>query len=259
LLLGLLLLLGGCLGAEPPRITSRTGEVHLHQYATGAHIEALFVDPATPVEQTEFDSTLPTRNPPFLEVDGCKVYDFGGCTGACRAPTLVDGGSVAIEGLPQAIELGYESQSGGYDNLILDGAVLTGGTVARVHGEGRGNIPSFSAEIVVPSTISPTTTLESGLSGGLELAWSSAGDGSHVKLVLNVVPADGTTVAIACYLDDTLGRFRLPDEALARLGPAPRTVQLEVSRYRLVDVPLGDGRAVVLHSGNSVLSATMEQ
>ena len=35
----------------------------------------------------------------------------------------------------------------------------------------------------------------------------------------------------------------------------PRQLELEVSRYRLLDVPIGGGRGVVLHASYSVLSA----
>lgn len=246
----------GCGGGSA--ITSRTGEVHIHQYPTGAHIEALFVDPPTPIEETDFDSTLPVRNPPILNDGDCRTYKIGGCSsGDCRAPELVDGGRVRIEGLPQAVDMSFLPQFGSYsDPVVDDGMFLRAGMVAKVTGLGGGRVPPFESQIDVPTPIVPTSTLESGIASGLEVSWTPAGDGSRVKLLLNVVPASGDGGTITCYVDEALGRYRLPDAAIALLPPPPHTLQLEVNRYRLVEVPIGAGGSIVMHSGFAVLSAT---
>lgn len=259
--LGLGLGLGlGCNDAGAP-ITSRAGEVHLHQYTSGAHLSVLYVDPPTPLAQTEFDSSLPSVNAPIYDRGGCRVFQIASCGASCPAPGLIDGGPIEMLGLQRPVDLAFDKRLGGYTDLVVerDGGFLVGGTRATVRAQGGGKIPPWEAEMVQPMPFSPSTTLDAGLSSGLEISWPSSGsDGAGVKILVNVIADSGLSGAITCELEDAAQHFRVPDDALALLPPAPRQVQLEVSRYRLVDVPLGDGRSVVVHGAYAVLSARAE-
>ncbi len=247
------LLAGACGGA--PSISSRAGEVHLHQYSTGAHLSALFLDPPTPLAQTEFDSALPSVNAPVFDDGTCRVFVVRTCTD-CPALSVVDGGDVDVAGLPRPVDLAFHRDLGGYDDLVVDGQFLAGGAQAKVTSLGSERVPAFEASVRIPQPIAPSTTLESGLAGGLEVGWTPAG--GDVKIALTVVPIAGDVAAVTCVADEAAGRFRMSDAALALLPPPPRQLQLEVSRYQLLDVPLGDGRGVVVHGGNAVLSAVSE-
>ncbi len=252
-------LLVGCSGERP--IDHRVGEIHLHQYATGAHLQALFIDPPTPIEDTEFDSTLPGLITPSYDDGVCKVFPGGACPAPCNSPTPIDAGRVRVAGLLRPVDLGWNPSLGSYEDLVTDGDFVTVGARAVVTGAGGGGVPAFSTELVIPPRLEPTSTLDSGLGAGFEASWRPTGEALRVQILLGATqtgPTGSSYATVSCFVDDALGRFRVPDAALALLPPAPRRLQLEMSRNRLVDVSLGDGRGIVVHGGHALLTGRSE-
>jgi hypothetical protein len=241
-------------------ITSRVGELHLHQYPFGGHITPLFINPPTPMAEVQFDSALPVLRTPMLVAGDCMVYVADGCVRACLTPPApIDGGRIDIAGLAQPVTTVFHADFGGYyDDLSFDSDVLTGGTTVQVKGEGSAMVPPFATSLRLPMPITPTSTLASGLQNGLHVAWTAAGDDTRVRIELDVAPSAGNQVSVVCELTDGAQQLDLPDSVRALLPPAPRQLQLEVSRYRLTNVSLGDGRGVVVHGGYSVPSSAQE-
>jgi len=258
--LGLCVLLcAGACGGSAPVIDRRIGEVHMHQYDTGAHLSVLFIAPGTPIARTSYDSALPSVQPLLYDAEGCTVYSLSSCeNGGCKVPDPIDGGPVALDGLPRAVNLSFDEQLGGYDDLTVDGPFLPGGMKASIVAVGNAKVPAFTGHVQLPMPFSPTSTLQSGIGSGLEIGWSPTKDGSIVQVLLSSVPMAGYSMVATCTVDETTGRYRVPDAILALLPPAPRQLQLEITRYRLVDIPVGDGAGVVMHGGYSVLSALSE-
>ena len=251
---------GGSAATSTSGITTRVGEVHMHQYASGGHVDALFVDPPTPIGETSFDAASPNTIPATLDSNGCQLYlAMNGCSGtACPVSKEVDGGRVEVSGLPTPVELTYQPQFGSYTSYSTTADFLKGGVTARISGGGVGTVAAFAGEVEMPQVITPTTTLDNGIGAGLEISWAPVGDDSQVKVLLNVVPSTGYGASIVCFISENAARIRLPDAMMAHLPPAPRQLQLEVSRYRLKNVAMEGGTSVVLHGGYAVLSARAE-
>ena len=185
------------------------------------------------------------------------MYSLAACAnGGCEGPDPIDGGPVALEGLPMSVELSFDKQLGGYDDLTVEGPFVPGGKEVSIVATGGGKIPAFAGKVQLPLPFTPTSTLQSGIQAGLEVGWSPTKDGSIVQELLSAVPTMDYSVVATCTVDETAGRYRVPDAVLALMPPAPR--QLQLSRYRLVDIPVGDGAGVVVHGGYSVLSALTE-
>jgi hypothetical protein len=253
-----LLALGACKAADPP-VRSLAGEIHLHQYGDGAHLSALFIDPATPIERTSFDSALPAAPPSLYDRNGCTAFLLSECdNNGCPVPPPIDVGPVAVEGLPMPIDFKYDQQLEGYDDYTIIGPFLPPGAEPEIHASGSARFPAFSGSVKIPAEFNPSSTLMQGTSAGLEVSWTPSRDGSEVRVLVSVLPTMGTGAVASCQVDEALGQYRVPDDLMALLPPPPRQVQLELSRYRLANLPLGDGRAVVVHGGYSVLSAVTE-
>jgi hypothetical protein len=247
-------------GAHEPPITSLAGEIHLHQYADGAHLSALFIDPPTPLAQTSFDSALPALPPGVYDQGDCTAYSLEACAGpsGCPSPPVLNGGPIAVDGLPMPIDFTYDPAMQIYTEYTILGPFLPGGIDAQIVASGQGVIPAFGGTVQLPQPFNPSSTIEAGLESGLQASWTPSNDGTQVKILLSVVPMTGYSVVATCTVDDSLGTYRVPDDLLALMPPAPRTLQLELSRYRLINMPLGDGRGVVVHGGFSVLSGRAE-
>jgi hypothetical protein len=237
------------------------GEIHLHQYEAGAHLQVLFIDPPSPIAQTSFDSTLPNQIAPLWTGDGCSVIPTGSCP-TCMAPRPIDAGPVHIRGLARPVDLAFDQAMAAYEEVVTADDLLPDGTRITVDGDGlAGVVPPFSTMLAMPERAEPTSTLDSGLDAGFEASWGPSGGDVKFRVLLNITPTGGTGApgaAIDCLADDATGHFTLPAGARALIPARPRVTQLEITRSRLVDVALGDGRGVVVHGGFSSLTGKNE-
>ncbi len=240
-------------GSSPEAIATRIGEVHLHRYPSGGIVSTLFVDPPTPIAQTELDSALPNVYTPARTDGSCRLIVIGSCAPRCAPPDPVDGGAVVVDGLAHALELTFDPKSGSYEPIQTDDLGAAAGALVTVRSPGAPHVAAFDGAVALPRRLTAASTLDAGLSRGLEASWTPADPGARILVDLTVVPRTGTGAIVRCDLDDAAGRVRVPDDLLALVPAAPRLVDLEISRYRIVDVPVGDGRSVVLHGSDSVL------
>jgi hypothetical protein len=233
--------------------------VHIHQYSDGAHLSALFIDPATPVARTSFDSALPAAPPMLYDQNGCTAYSLGECeNNGCPVPPLLDIGPVTLDGLPMPIELQWDRSLEGYSDFTFLGSFVDPGADVQIHAAGTAKFGKVDGSVHIPAAWNPSSTLANGTAAGLEASWTPSGDGSNVRVLVSVLPNTGFGAVADCVVSEAKGQYRVPDDLMALLPPPPRQVQLELSRYRLVDLPIGDGRAIRVHGGFSVLSAVME-
>jgi hypothetical protein len=254
-------LLCGCAGdastATDP-LSTRVGELHLHQYASSGIAASLFVDPPTPLAQTDLDSALPNVYTPAL-IDGpCKAIIYGSCAPDCAPPDPVDGGSLSVAGLAHPLELRFDPRSGGYLQVKTSDLAEAAGAQVTVRSTGTAEIPGFEGVVELPRALDAASTLDAGIDDGLELSWTPADPGTKILVELTVVPRMGTAVIARCILDDEAARLALPLAVMALMPRGPRQIDLEISRYRLVDVPVGGGRSVVLHGSDTVPFARNE-
>jgi hypothetical protein len=258
----LMALAAAACGCGESHLDSRVGEVHLHQYPSGGIVSTLFVNPPTPLANTELDSALPNVYTPAQVSGPCKLILIGSCAPHCAPPDPVDGGTVEIDGLEQPLSLSFNPRSGSYADLKTDALGAAAGTAVQVRATGAAHIAAFSGEIALPLPLNATTTLDQGLSGGLEIDWTPADPGASILIELTVVPRMGSGAIVRCILDhdhdNGLARFRVPDELLASVPAAPRLLDLEVARFHLDNVATGGGRSVVLHGSDSLLFARDE-
>ncbi len=253
-------LVGACNGSSP--VTMLYGEVHIHQFADGAHLSALFVRAPVAAASVPGDEILPLI-PSTTSAGACTLTPLDAAKQP-PAPALVDDGTlhlVAADG-SRTVELVWLQGTSSYapiTPLPLGAPVFAGGVRIAVDGAGA-VMPAFSGAVVTPQPLMLTEphALAIPAGGDLAITWPPAG-GERVTVDLVVSRSDGASMLIECRAADADGTVAVPRALLDALPPRPRDLQLEVSRDDIVRAPSRkSGQGVLLHAGFEVALAAHE-
>jgi hypothetical protein len=246
-------LVAGCGGSgsmDPGRIDSLYGEVHIHQFAEGSHLSALFVRTPVAAAAVDGDEILPSL-PPNARDGACTLTQLDPAA-LPSVPALSEAGVVHLDG-DRAVELVWDGALMGYrlsQPLSLSAPAFAGGVTVQVTGDG-GAAPAFAGSVTTPPPLELTTprALALGDVGDLAIAWMPA-HADVVTIDLVVSTDDGRAAQIHCVADDAAGALAVPRTLLSGVPARPRDLQLMVSRDQIVRAPSHTARlGVILHAG----------
>jgi hypothetical protein len=248
----------GCSGSSSP--TMLFGEVHIHQFADGAHLSALFVRAPVAASAVPGDEILP-GTPPSLVMGTCTLTRLDP-TMLPPVPALADAGNVHLSGPNRVVELAWRPPAGyvPLTPLALGTEAFADGVRVDVSGDG-GTMPAFSGSVNTPPALVLVQphALAVGDAGDLTIAWTPAPGDARITVDLVVSRADGASSLVECRVADSDGAVTIPRALLDGVPPRPRDLQLQVSRDDIVRAPSRrSGQGVILHAGFEAALAAHE-
>lgn len=253
-----------CGSESPPELRAFYGEVHLHGFAAGAHLAALFVDSPVPRAAVHGDSILGSASLSVahaadadLAEGTCTLTFPAACVPPCAPPTLVDAGRLHVTGGAgvERVELAFQAAQRTYqpvEPLPPGTPLFRGGEPLRVDGDGA-VAPAFHGTVDAPEPLEllAPSALRLG-DDALELRWAPARS-TRIAIALVASTRDGRWAMIACTAGDAAGHLSIPAPLLAGLPAPPRDLQLEVSRDVIVHAPTDlPGTGVIVHASHAV-------
>jgi hypothetical protein len=254
-----------------PAIDALVGELHLHQFTSGSHASANFVQEPIPYDGHLARELVYIEAEPTDRVGTCSLYLPPSCQPACGGGTFcaapdickdnptavfVNGGPILVEGAAYSprIELWFDAGFGGYSSDPPPSAepLFAGGET--LHIEGGAESWRYSGSVLAParaSLIAPEMGAPMPYVSGkpFEIRWVPDGDRT-VSLVFLVEDAT-TSGYVRCYGPDT-GALTIDAALTAQLPAEPVRVRLELDVTRQIVLPLAQpGLGVVVHVADS--------
>jgi hypothetical protein len=245
-------------GSSPPALLF--GEVHIHQFADGAHLSALFVRTPIPAAAVPGDEILPA-SPPSMTAGACTLARLDPTT-LPAPPPPADAGDVHLVAADRTVELAWRPPAG-YVPLTpvpLGAPLFSDGERVDVRGDG-GAMPAFAGSVTTPPplVLAAPRALAVPDVGDFAVAWTAAPGDARVTVDLVVSRADGAASLVECRVADADGAVRAARALLDALPPRPRDLQLEVSRDVIVRAgSRRSGQGVLLHAGYEAALAAHE-
>jgi hypothetical protein len=172
-------------------------------------------------------------------------------------PTLVGAGLIRIvngHGIAE-VDLTFDGAARTYLPIVPlppDRGIFIGGETLTISAAG-GAAGAFTGAIVAPRplTLTGPATLAIADDQDLPITWVPD-DATQIGATLVASTSDGRWTLVSCTSADAAGRLVLPKALLAQLPPAPRDLQLQVSRAQLGTASGPGDTGVLLHAGYTV-------
>lgn len=255
----------------PPQIDALVGELHLHQFTSGSHASANFVQDPIPYDGHVARELVYIEAEPADRIGTCSLYLPPTCQPACVGGTFcaapdvckdnptavfINGGPISVEGATYSprIDLWFDAGLGGYTSDPPPNAepLFAGGET--LHVEGGADAWRFGGDVLAParaSLLEPVLGAPMAYVAGspFEIRWVPEGDRT-ISLVFLVEGAT-TSGYVRCYAPDT-GALTIDSALTAQLPAQPVRVRLEFDVTRQVVLPLSQtGLGVVVHVADS--------